>query len=398
MIHRMKYGIGIAVCALAVWIGWGTYNYFFDQRIPMLTITGLDENGYYAGDLTCQIATNKTGEVSIALDGQPLINNFKLNSKSQSHPFTIPTKTVNNGTHQLKIDLIDSSYHKNKTSITRNFIVDNAPLQAAFVRSDADYKVFQGRTLHLQFQANKDVKQAKIRALANTYDCFPESPKSNIYECFIPISCEETPNEYLLAVDLVDHVGNTASLENKFQIVMYPFKKQAITISPEVVKKEKEMGPSMNDLENALQTLAQKSPQEKMWRGSFCAPIDITKITCEFGTIRTTQQKGRYMHKALDVINAPRSVVWATQDGVVAMKERFSISGNTVVIDHGHGILSLFYHLDDFADIQVGQKISKGSPIGTLGKTGFATGYHLHWEMRINNIAIDPMQWTKANF
>lgn len=104
------------------------------------------------------------------------------------------------------------------------------------------------------------------------------------------------------------------------------------------------------------------------------------------------------MHKALDVINLPKSVVWATQDGVVALKERYDVSGNTVVIDHGHGILSLFYHLDDFADLEVGQKIAQGKPVGTLGKTGYATGYHLHWEMRVRNNPVDPMQWTQETF
>jgi murein DD-endopeptidase MepM/ murein hydrolase activator NlpD len=98
------------------------------------------------------------------------------------------------------------------------------------------------------------------------------------------------------------------------------------------------------------------------------------------------------------VLSAPKSVIWSTQDGVVVLKERFEDAGNTIIVDHGHGLLSLFYHLDDFANIEVGQKIAQGNPIGFLGKTGYATGYHLHWEMRMNNTAIDPMQWTKSNF
>lgn len=61
-------------------------------------------------------------------------------------------------------------------------------------------------------------------------------------------------------------------------------------------------------------------------------------------------------------------------------------------------VFSLFYHLEDFSKVEVGQKVAKGNPIGTIGKTGYATGYHLHWEMRINNIAVDPMQWTKQIF
>ena len=398
MEFKLKHFLTVAACALLIWFSFGVYNFFFDHSVPNLSINGLDDTGYYGGDLTCQISSSKNGELSILLDGQPLISSFKLSAKSQNHPFIIPTKTISNGSHNLKIKLTDGTFYKNHTSIERNFIVDNAPLQAAFVRSDADYKVFQGRTLHLQFQVNKPIKQAKVRALANTYECYPESSKSLIYECFIPVPCEETPNEYLFSVELADNVGNTLNLDNKFQIVMYPFKKQLLNVSADTVKKEKELGLADNDLEAILQDLAQKSPHEKLWKGSFCTPIDITKVTCDFGTIRTTQEKGRYMHKALDVINTPRSVIWATQDGTVVLKERFAGSGNTVVLDHGCGVLSLFYHLEDFADVKIGQKVAKGNPIGTLGKTGYATGYHLHWEMRVNNIAIDPMQWTKSNF
>ncbi len=98
------------------------------------------------------------------------------------------------------------------------------------------------------------------------------------------------------------------------------------------------------------------------------------------------------------MISAPKSVVWASQAGTVVLKERFAFNGNTIVIDHGHGILSLYCHLDDFAQISVGDRIAQGNPIGTLGKTGYASGYHLHWEMRVNNIQVDPMQWTKPAF
>lgn len=398
MEFKLKHLLTVAACGVFVWVSYGVYTYFFDNSMPHISINGLQEGGYYGGDLTCQISSSKNGELAILLDGQPLISSFKLSAKSQNHPFSIPTKTISNGQHTLKITLTDSTYYKNKAVIEHAFVVDNAPLQAALLRSDVDYKVFQGRTLHVQFQVNKPIKQAQVRALANTYECYPESPKSLIYECFIPVPCEETPNEYLFSAEITDKVGNKLNMDNKFQIVMYPFKKQILNVSAETVKKERELGLANNGLEEILQNLAAKSPHEKLWRGSFCTPIDIAKITCDFGTIRTTQEKGRYMHKALDVINAPRSVIWATADGIVVLKERFAGSGNTVVLDHGCGVLSLFYHLEDFADIKLGQKVAKGSPIGTLGKTGYATGYHLHWEMRVNNIAIDPMQWTKSNF
>ena len=186
-------------------------------------------------------------------------------------------------------------------------------------------------------------------------------------------------------------------LDNKFQVVVFPFKKEALTVTAEKVQEEKTLGKDGKDLEKDIAQLSAQSPHEKLWHGSFCAPIEIQRVTCDYGTIRTTQHKGRYAHKAVDVINTPKSVVWAPQDGIIVLKDRYAPSGNTVIIDHGLGILSLFYHLDSFADIEVGQKIAQGNPIGTIGKTGFATGYHLHWEMRINNIPVDPLQWIKPS-
>ena len=93
-----------------------------------------------------------------------------------------------------------------------------------------------------------------------------------------------------------------------------------------------------------------------------------------------------------------KSVIWASQDGIVVLKNLFAHSGNTVVIDHGWGVLTLLFHLDTFAPLEVGDMIKKGKPVGTLGKTGYATGYHVHWEMRVGNVAVDPLEWTKPNF
>ena len=89
------------------------------------------------------------------------------------------------------------------------------------------------------------------------------------------------------------------------------------------------------------------------------------------------------------------SVIWASNSGVIVLKDRFTHSGNTIVIDHGCGIVSMYFHLHDFADVQVGQKVKKGNPLGRMGMTGFANGQHLHWEIRVNNVAVDPMQWTQ---
>ena len=60
--------------------------------------------------------------------------------------------------------------------------------------------------------------------------------------------------------------------------------------------------------------------------------------------------------------------------------------------------LAKYFHLDDFADIEVGDFIRKGQPVGKLGVTGYANGYHLHWELTVNGVPVDPVEWTKKVF
>lgn len=401
MNFRISYFLVIAALIITSFTGWKSYHYFFDTHTPELNLMGIENNNYYADDVHCSLVAHddyKVADISVWLDGKLLINKFKINAASCQHPFFISTRTLTNGAHTLKAEAINATYNKGKTIHEIPFLVDNTPLQAALIRPESEYKVFQGRTLHIQFQVNKDIKSANVHLLSNTYPAFQEAKNSPIYECFIPIACEETPNEYLLTIDIIDNVGNSLLLEAKFQVVAFQFKKQTLHVDAAKVQEEKEAGIAAAQLEADLEKLVQQSPQQKLWQGVFYPPIDIKGISTEYGTVRTTQERGRYAHKAVDVINSPKSVVWATQDGIVVIKDRYGHSGNTIAIDHGYGIISLFFHLDTFADIKVGDKIKRGNPIGTLGKTGYASGYHLHWEMRINNIPVDPMQWIKPNF
>lgn len=391
----------ILPCLLVLWIGWRMYSYMFDTTKPTLTLYGIEQNKFYAGDLNCKIHGQdgyKVDYISIFLDEKPLVPKFRINKKEFEYNLPIATKTLTNGAHELRVFIADNSYNKNTNEASIKFSVDNDPLQAAFVKPDADYKVFQGKTLHIQFQVNKQIKQALINILSKKHMCYPEMSGSTIYECFVPIDCEEPSNEYAFTIQVEDHVGNTTTLPGKVMILPYPFKKQILNIAAEKIKEEKEIGIPQSEFEKQMEDLHKQSPAYKLWNGTFYVPIDMTRISCDYGTVRTTQEKGCYMHKALDLIGAPRSVVWAPQDGIVVIKDRFVQGGNSVVIDHGCGVMSLLFHLENFADIKVGDKVKRGNPVGTIGKTGFATGYHLHWEMRINNIPVDPMQWTKTNF
>lgn len=397
---NIKIVLGALIGLLVGWTGYTLYAYFFDTIPPVVILSGIEEGGVYAGDVQCLLSGSdeyKVADVSIWIDQKPLVLHHVINKREFEYVFSIATKALTDGKHALKITVQDASFTKNSSTKEYQFMVDNLPLKAVFVVPDALYKVFQGRTLHVQFQANKLLKEAYIETLSQRYPCVQESENSTVYECFVPISSDENPSEHLFTMYAVDSVGNVFPLTSKFQVVLYPFKKQFIPARDKA--KQEEIGLSEKQFIEDVARISRESSTKKKWQSVFYVPCEMTGISTAFGTLRTSQERGRYRHDAIDLLGAPKSIIWASQDGVIVLKERYIHCGKCIGIDHGCGVITLYFHLDDFEpNIKVGDVIKKGKPLGTLGMTGYATGYHLHWELRVRNVPVDPMQWTTYEF
>ena len=127
------------------------------------------------------------------------------------------------------------------------------------------------------------------------------------------------------------------------------------------------------------------------WRQRFIWPR-LGRISGLFGAQRIYQgQPGAY-HGGVDIAGAPGEPVVAPADGVVtlAADHPFTLEGNLLMIDHGHGLNSAFLHLSRI-DVIPGQHVVQGQRIGAIGATGRATGPHLHWAMKWNDARIDPL-------
>jgi len=86
--------------------------------------------------------------------------------------------------------------------------------------------------------------------------------------------------------------------------------------------------------------------------------------------------------------------VVAAANGVEVLAEPLQVRGNAVVIDHGAGVLTGYFHLDSIA-VEKGQAVKAGEALGTMGATGLVTGSHLHWELHVGGVAVDPADWTE---
>ena len=79
------------------------------------------------------------------------------------------------------------------------------------------------------------------------------------------------------------------------------------------------------------------------------------------------------------------------------LAEELQVRGMAVIIDHGAGVMSGYFHLSEIA-VQPGDQIAAGQLIGKVGATGLVTGSHLHWEMRVGGVAVDPLEWLDRRF
>jgi murein DD-endopeptidase MepM/ murein hydrolase activator NlpD len=156
--------------------------------------------------------------------------------------------------------------------------------------------------------------------------------------------------------------------------------------------------PSPEDLERVekenkkLKDIWQNA-SEKLWEGKFVPPLE-NEISTVFGAKRVMNEKWTSVHRGMDIRGKEGEQVRASNSGKVVLSEELFYGGNTLVLDHGQGIFSIYMHLSGF-NVKSGDVVSKGDAIGLVGSSGRSTGPHLHFGVKVAGINVNPVSLMK---
>ncbi len=205
------------------------------------------------------------------------------------------------------------------------------------------------------------------------------------------------PGIYPLRLEATLPDGSTQSYEQSILIVSgnYPedplLYVDPITIDPAATEPE---------LQQLIQITTPAS-STKYWTGDFISPAiayaESTYFTSRYGNRRTylgsgTELQVQGFHTGLDFGGGVGLAITAPAEGVVVFAGPLTVRGNATIIDHGWGVYSGFWHQSEI-QVQAGQVVQQNEVIGLVGGTGRVTGPHLHWELWVNSIQVDPLDW-----
>jgi murein DD-endopeptidase MepM/ murein hydrolase activator NlpD len=133
----------------------------------------------------------------------------------------------------------------------------------------------------------------------------------------------------------------------------------------------------------------------RFWKGDFILPLE-NEISSFFGTKRIFNEKRISLHRGLDIRGEEGEEVKASNRGRVMLAEELFFGGNTIILDHGQGIHTLYMHLSEM-NVRSGEMVSKGDVVGFVGSSGRSSGHHLHFGIKIMNISINPLSLTELD-
>jgi murein DD-endopeptidase MepM/ murein hydrolase activator NlpD len=247
--------------------------------------------------------------------------------------------------------------------------------------------VKNANTVLLEIQ-KKNISEVKLTFDKQNIDFFKNPFKENTHYALIPISYYQKKKDYRVIVSYIEN-GKKVFEGKNLKVVDGKYKSEVINVPKTKFKpKASRVKRTKKEYTQAMKIYNFIS-KDILWKEDFINPLN-TKITSNFGTKRVYNGKLKSYHSGTDFRAKNGTNIIASNSGIVKISQNRFYSGGTIVIDHGHGVYSCYFHLSKM-NYKTGDFIEKGAILGLSGDTGRVTGPHLHFSFRIQGIQVDPL-------
>lgn len=249
-----------------------------------------------------------------------------------------------------------------------------------------DKVVYNGTTFILQSK-----NQIPLFSEHKNYVWLSHPKKEGEFIAIIPISYRQQKN--LILYTKANEKKAKKQAIGQIAITQKPYQQEKISVPPNKVQYSQKIANRIESERKESAKIYNTFTPTRYWSKPFVAPLDSV-ITSAYGNARIFNGKLQSFHTGTDFRAAMNTPVPASNDGVVALAKERYLSGNSVMIDHGEGIYSVYFHLESL-NVKVGDKVKQGQIIALSGNTGRSSGAHLHFGIVINNTIIDPMDFIE---
>ncbi len=327
-----------------------------------------------------------THDQDIRITSDQIFNQFPVSDDTRI-TVTAPDKSIQTyvGSQELafeengnyKIELDDRNQDGSKTHF--EFIVIQDSVAKVTI---SNLNPYQGDVLIIDLS---NIKLNSTITIDSHFGASAITQADHTARFYLPIEYHEAATTYPLSLLI-----NGKKYDYTLTVKPFAFKKDYFTVDPKIVEGTVGNSDATNEFKNKVAPLYDLFEPSELWTGSFILPVTGAKQSSNFGDLRyvngaTTPTR----HGGIDYAIACGTPIYASNTGKVQFADFLTIYGNTVLIEHGLGLKTSYYHMLDLS-VKAGQTIEKGQLIGHVGTTGYSTGCHLHFQAMIKNQPINP--------
>ncbi len=204
------------------------------------------------------------------------------------------------------------------------------------------------------------------------------------------VDLEKPPGKYDWKVSWTGPGGNAMTCSATVTVHKGQFRTESLKVDNQFVQPDAQQQKRAEEDQKKMKAIYDTVTPQRLWEGKFRLPLKDVTTGGNFGRRRILNGQPRSPHAGVDFPAASGTPVFASQSGKVMLAEDLYYSGNTVVIDHGYGIYTMYCHLSEIG-VKPGQDVAVSSEIGKVGATGRVTGPHLHWGLTIEHARVNGM-------